>query len=109
MQTIPLAAVPNQTLQVQLGEQPCTLDVRQTSFGLFINVTVNQTRIVAGVICQNLNPIVRSTYLGFVGDLVFYDTQGTDNPVYTGLGSRFLLMYVETTDAADVAAAEAAA
>ncbi|MCP1257899.1 phage baseplate plug family protein [Acetobacter lambici] len=29
------------------------------------------------------------------GDLAFADTQGTQDPDYTGLGSRFVLVYAE--------------
>ena len=49
--------------------------------------------MIGGVIAGNLNVIVRSAYLGFVGDLAFIDTQGSDDPVYTGLGARWILTY----------------
>jgi len=45
------------------------------------------------VLALNLNVIVRSVYFGFIGDLAFYDTQGTSDPVSTGLGSRYVLEY----------------
>ena len=45
------------------------------------------------MLCENLNVIVRDAYLGFIGDLAFYDTQGDTAPVYTGLGSRYVLEY----------------
>jgi hypothetical protein len=38
--------------------------------------------------------------VGFIGDLIFIDTQGTSDPNYTGLGSRFLLAYLSPTDLA---------
>ena len=98
MQTIPLQASPNQTLDVALASQPCQLDVSQTTLGLFIDVYVSNVLIIGGVLCENLNRIVRDLYLGFVGDLVFYDTQGSSDPNYAGLGSRFQLVYLETTD-----------
>ncbi|WP_321900039.1 hypothetical protein [Paraburkholderia heleia] len=31
------------------------------------------------------------------GDLAFMDMQGADDPQYTGLGSRWLLVWLETT------------
>lgn len=98
MQIVPTKAIPNQTLQVQLDSQPCTLNVYQLAYGLFIDVYVGNALVVAGVICENLNRIVRSLYLGFSGDLAFFDTQGTDDPVYTGLGARFQLVYLEESD-----------
>ncbi len=100
MQVIPLQAVPNQVLQVQLAAQPCVIEVVQYAYGLFVTLSVGNSLIVAGVLAENLNRIVRSLYLGFVGDLIFNDTQGTDDPVYTGFGSRFELVYLEESDLA---------
>lgn len=98
MQLIPIQAVPNQTLQVQLGGQACVVNVYQLAYGLFLDLYVGNSLIVAGVICQNLNRIVRSLYLGFSGDLCFFDEQGAEDPVYTGLGSRFQLVYLSPSD-----------
>lgn len=95
---VPVQALPNQTLQVQLDGQSCTLNIYQFQYGLFMDVYVGAALVVAGVVCENLNRIVRSIYLGFTGDFVFFDTQGTDDPVYTGLGARFLLVYLEESD-----------
>ncbi len=50
-----------------------------------------------GVLCRNLVYLVREAYLGFTGDLTFMDTEGGDDPYYTGLGSRWLLVYIETS------------
>lgn len=98
MLLVPLQPVPNQTLQVQLGGQACTLNVYQFAYGLFMDVYVGTALIIGGVICENLNRIVRSLYLGFVGDFCFLDTGGTSDPIYTGLGTRFQLLYLEETD-----------
>ena len=54
--------------------------------------------IIGGVICENLNRIVRSLYLGFAGDLAFIDNQGSTDPVYTGLGTRYSLAYIEADE-----------
>lgn len=98
MQLVPLQAVPNQTLQVQLAGQACALNVYQLTYGLFVDVYVNNTLVIAGVIAENLNRIVRSLYLGLVGDFAFIDTQGATDPVYTGLGARYQLLYLEEAD-----------
>ena len=95
---VSVAAVPNQSLQVQLGGQSCTLNIAQTAYGLFMDVIVGTEQIIAGVICQNWNRIVRSLYLGFVGDFAWIDTQGDDDPIYTGIGSRYQLIYLEQSD-----------
>lgn len=98
---VPVQPIPNQTLQVQLNGQATTLNIYQINFGLFVDVLVGATTIISGVIAQNLNRIVRSLYLGFDGDFAFIDTQGFSDPVYTGLGSRYLLLYIEPSELPD--------
>lgn len=98
MQIIPIQPLPNQNLQVQLANQACTIELRQTAYGLFCSLFIGANPIVSNVLCENLNRIVRSLYLGFSGDLAFNDTQGTSDPVYTGLGSRFQLVYLAASD-----------
>lgn len=98
MLIVPLQPVPNQIVTATLGNQVTTLHVYQLSTGLFIDVFVNNVQIIAGVICQNLNRIIRSIYLGFIGDLAFIDNMGDEDPIYTGLGARFSLAYIEAAD-----------
>jgi len=97
-QLIPLSALPNQIEAVALGGQSCILSVNQRSNGLYIDVYVGGSPIILGVLCENENRIVRNTYLGFLGDFFFFDTRGTDDPDYTGLGDRFQLIYIEETE-----------
>ena len=93
MQLIPIIDTYAQTLNIQLGGQACTINLYQKSTGLFCDLLVNGVVIVAGVICQNVNPIVRGAYLGFIGNLMFNDTQGKQDPSSPGLGSRYVLLY----------------
>jgi lysophospholipase L1-like esterase len=98
MQIIPLQAVPSQTINVVLNNQACQINVYQKFYGIFVDLYVNNVLVVGGVLALNLDRLVRSTYLGFLGDLCFLDTQGDLQPYYTGLGSRYLFVYIETTD-----------
>lgn len=103
MQIVPLAAVPSQIVQAQLGGQNCTLQVTQKSTGLYMTVLVDNVVIVENVICQNMNLIVRSAYLGFIGDFCWIDNQATSpgtgaDPVYTGIGAQFSLAYLAPSD-----------
>jgi hypothetical protein len=98
MQIIPIIDTPSQTLSVQLAGQACKIALYQKSTGFYCDLSVNDVLIIGGVICENLNRIVRSAYLGFVGDLCFQDTQGTDDPSSPGLGTRFLFCYLEAAD-----------
>lgn len=100
-QIVPLQAVPNQTLTVPLAGQSCDLNIYQKASGLYIDVLIGDQPVILSVICENENRIVRDLYLGFVGDFMFFDTLGIDSPqdpVYTGLGSRFQLIYIEASE-----------
>ncbi len=103
MQTIPIKPLPSQTLQVQLAGQPVTLNIYQLAYGLFVDVLLNNELVIGGVLAHNLDRLVRDAYLGLVGDLTFVDTQAGDgdpgeDPIYTGLGDRFQLVYLEEAD-----------
>jgi hypothetical protein len=98
MLLIPLAPIPSQTLNITLANQACTISCYQRFYGLFCDLFVDQTPVIQGVLCLNQNYIVRSLYLGFTGDLGFFDTQGTSDPTYNGLGSRFAFLYLEASD-----------
>jgi hypothetical protein len=98
MQIVPLQPVPSQTVKVILNNQVCQINVYQKFFGLYVDILVNNSLIIGGVVCENLNRIVRSKYLGFIGDFTFFDTQGTDDPDYTGLGDQFVFCYIDPTD-----------
>jgi len=105
MLIIPINDTYSQTLTIQLAGQNCKINLYQKSTGFYCDLYVNDEPIVVGVICQNLNRIVRSAYLGFIGDLNFFDTQGSatipsngQDPTSPGLGTRFLFRYLEATD-----------
>jgi hypothetical protein len=100
MLVVPLQAVPNQSLQTQLAGQATELNIYQTAYSLAIDVYVSGVLIIGGVLCLNENLIVRSVYLGFIGDLAFVDLQSNTDPSYTGLGTQYQLLYLSTDDLA---------
>ena len=100
MLIIAISPVPSQTLQVNLSGQGVQLNIYQKSTGLFMDVYLNNVLLVGGVICQNENLIIRSTYLGFPGDLMFIDNISDTDPYYTGLGTQYSLAYIEPSDLA---------
>ena len=93
IQIVPITAVASQTFTVQLGGQNCSINIYQLSTGLYFDMTVNNNPCVNSVLCLNLVGLVREAYYGFIGQLAFVDTQGKTDPYYTGLGSRYLLVY----------------
>ena len=90
---VPLLTVPAQAITCTLNDQPCSINVYQRTTGLYVDVGVNDRLIIAGVIALDRIKIVRDVYLGFVGDLAFWDSQGTSDPDWTGLNSRYFLGY----------------
>jgi hypothetical protein len=97
-QIISLNAVPNQTLLTPVGNQNCRLSIFQTTNGMFMDVLVDEEPIIQGVLCLDRTLIVRDGYLGFIGDLMFIDTEGTNDPDYAGLGTRYALVYLEAAE-----------
>ena len=98
MQIIPLQPIASQVIQATLNNQACTIRIYQKFFGLFCDLLVNDVLIIGGVICLNGVRIVQSLYLGFSGDLAFIDTQGTNDPTYSGLGDRYFLTYLSASE-----------
>ena len=95
METIPLQATPNQTLQSRVAGQNIVVNLYdKQEQGLFADVVADGVTLITGVLCLDAVPIVPTTYLGFSGNLLFIDTQGFDDPTYTGLGTRFTLVYL---------------
>jgi hypothetical protein len=106
MQLIPLAAVPSQQFGITLDGQNCTLSVYQKTTGVYFDMLFNGLPFTSTVRCLNEARLCEDRqYLGFEGDFIFYDTQGDSDPSYTGLGSRFILVFLEAADLAAIAAA----
>ena len=98
MLTISLEAEKEQTVTATLGGQACTIRLVQRDSALYMDLTVDSNPIIQGIPCWYGNKMVRYSYLGFSGDLVFLDTEGQNDPDYTGLGTRYPLLYIESTD-----------
>lgn len=98
MQIIPIQDIAAQSVQVTLGGQNCQLNLYIKIGVLYCDVSVNTVVLVGGVICQNLNPILRDRYFGFIGDLCFNDNAGASDPVSPGLGVRYELWYLEASE-----------
>lgn len=98
MQVVPLSSLANQTVSIVLGNQNCQINVRTLTTGTFFDLFVDGVAICQGVLCHDQDLLVRAAYTGFVGEFSFVDTQGIDDPVWTGFGSRFQLIYLEASD-----------
>lgn len=92
MQTIPLSSSPNQAVKTIINNQNCLVNIRTQNSGLYFSLSVNGVSIVDNVLCLNGVKLIRVPYSGFVGELMFIDTEGEENPVYSGFGGRFQLV-----------------
>ena len=92
---IPVNSTADQQLSVVLAGQNCVIRIYTLSTGMYLDLSVDGNQICTGSLIWGNALIVKNRYNGFSGNLMILDTQGTDNPVYSGLGSRFVLMYVE--------------
>lgn len=93
--TIPLSPASSQTVTTTLSGLPVKLWVRQLSTGLYLDAWLDETPLIMGASCLAGTPIIRNPASPLPGDFVFLDTQGKEDPDYTGLGNRWVLAYRE--------------
>lgn len=91
---IPLQSVENQTVTVLLNNQNCQINIYQKSTGVYLDLFKDNNAIVTTRLCVDRVPIVRNRSSGFIGELVFIDEFGSQNPDYLGLGVNYRLYYV---------------
>lgn len=116
MQVVPLTAVPSQLVAAVLNGQSVSISVYQLGFPpiaiLYMDLVSNGTKIVTGRQCRSFGGstteaapflLLSGQYWGFEGDFLFIDTEGDEDPQYSGLGSRWQLLYYSPTDLAGLA------
>lgn len=121
MQSIPLLAVPSQTLSVVLAAQNTQINLYSLQTpgdilnpanssattelqgypALYADVLLAGVSIIACRIVRNgIRWLLDAGYQGYSGDFVMVDTQANTEPVYTGLGGQYQLVYLSTADLA---------
>ena len=98
MQIIATSPIASQSFKVVLAGHACAIALYQKSTGMYLDLSINGVSTIGGVLCRDRCLLVRQAYLGFVGDLCFADTQGVTDPVYSQLGTRYLLTYMTPDD-----------
>jgi len=91
--TIPISQEPNQTFNIDLNGQRCIFEFITRGMSLFMNFTLNDRKVIDGMICLNNVNLVQYKEFGFNGKLYFTDTQGNLDPIYYELNDRWLLIY----------------
>lgn len=84
--TIPLQQVPNQSVTVVINNSSYDLELNTRLDDLYLSVVKDGTPIVYNRICQNKN---------FIDNFAFIDMDAEENPNYTGLNNRFLLVWTD--------------
>ena len=92
--TIPLQPGQNQTLSVLLGGQQCKISVYEKSTGTYLDLFVNDVAIATTVKCLDRTAIPIEPYKYFNGELMFIDTLGNSDPVASGFGTRYQLVWL---------------
>lgn len=92
MKIIPLSAAPSQAFETQLApDKLAKISLRW--FGRYLYFTLDG--VVSTRLCRDrVRLLLDAQYREFGGDFVFVDTQGARDPVWTGLGSRYLLVFL---------------
>lgn len=98
MLTIPLQAVPSQSFRITLNGQVCSFTIYSRSTGLYLDLSVLGTVILQGQLVVDRAYLVRDKYLGFIGDIAMVDVLSDTDPIYTGLGTQYQLIYFAPAD-----------
>ena len=103
-QTIPIQAVPNQIVLCVLGGQNCQINIYLRAGSIFVDLNSNGVDMCIGCLALNAVPLdACNSYDGFQGNLYFIDTQGFDDPQYTGFNSRWMMVYLDAEEALETA------
>jgi len=112
---IPVNNVPNQIFNVTLETVLCRIklqskdnvlgyneDPNALTSSLYFSLETNNNEITNTTICENLNFLIKQSYVDFGGNFLFVDTQGKSDPYYSELNTRFLLIYLTADEYAQL-------
>lgn len=104
--TIDSGVITVDTSQVTIDEGPAPITTALPGVpALYMDLIVAGQPVITGRLATNMIPmLLAAEYYAFEGDLVFIDTGATgapltgQNPIFTGLGDQFQLVYLEPAD-----------
>lgn len=85
---IPLQSIPNQSVSYVLNDTAYTVDIDTRRNELYISIWQAGSYVLRNRALRSYAPV------GF--GLQLADSEGTDDPVYTGLGDRWVLLGLQT-------------
>lgn len=98
MIVVPLIATPSQDVKIVLNSQSCDIGVAQKGAHVYLTLSLPSGSVLNSAIARDRVRLVREAYLGFIGDLAFVDLQGLDDPAWAGLGTRYILVYLDPSE-----------
>jgi hypothetical protein len=102
MLVIPIQAVPSQQVLCVLGGQNCQIAIYQKGNSVFVDLNSNGTDMCVACLAHNAVPLDScNSYDGFQGNLYFIDSQGLDDPEFTGFNTRWFLVYLTAAEVAE--------
>ena len=98
MQIIPIEAIPAQSFSTSCGGQNVRIKLYTLATGLYFDCSINGQDVALGVRALLGVKLIRQGYRGVIGNFIFNDTLGVSDPDYTGLGTRFVLYYLDAVE-----------
>lgn len=95
MQVIQLQPLPSQQVSFVAANQQCSMTIYTKNDQMFFDLVADGVSVCSARLIRNAVPMLRAEYTGFTGDFFITDLEGQDDPSYTGLGSRWRLVYME--------------
>lgn len=84
---IPLKPIPNQIFGFSIDGEDWEVELNSRLGNLYATVTKSGEPVVSNRICRNLTYICKW--------LIFADQEGNTDPVHTGLGTRYKLVWAD--------------
>lgn len=95
---IQLSPIPSQSLKVVLADQDCEISLYLRGENFFLDLIVNGETVQTGAIVNEGASIISAPNALFSGGLAVVDMLGDDAPEFSGLGSRWILVYYPASE-----------
>ena len=95
MLVIPIQPVPSQQVLCVLDGQNCQISIYLRNENIYVDLNSDGVNRCLACLAHNAVALDScNSWDGFIGNLYFIDTQGTDDPQYTGFNTRWFLVYL---------------
>lgn len=100
MRTIPLDAVPNQQVSINIGENRWTLRIKEATSSMIADVSLNDQPLLYGIRFCVGTPLIPYRYLAGFGNFLLL-TNNEELPDWRKFGSTQTLVYVDPEELGD--------